>query len=263
MTTIGNEAFSGCTDLTSVTVRTIDPISIYPYTFTNRANATLYVPIGSKDAYETANYWKEFGVIEEYIMPETVSVSSANIRTYCSEYDLDFTEVPEVRAYIASGFSPSTGDLLLTRVYKVPAGVGLILKSEEGEYDIPHTVTDMYYANLLVGVLTPTTISPTEGGYVNYILTSAPSHGIGFYTISEAGEIGANKAYLRVPKKDANSRMKKLIFEDEEGYGDEAAGIETISENTNETFVFDLLGRPVQQPTKGIYIINGKKVIIK
>lgn len=43
------------------------PLSIGTSTFSNRANATLYVPVGSKAAYEAADYWKEFKEIIEFI----------------------------------------------------------------------------------------------------------------------------------------------------------------------------------------------------
>ena len=65
VTTIGVNAFSGCSNLTSVTVSIEKPISIISSVFPNRANTTLYVPMGSKAAYEAADYWKEFKVIEE------------------------------------------------------------------------------------------------------------------------------------------------------------------------------------------------------
>jgi hypothetical protein len=42
------------------------PPTISRYTFSYRANATLYVPNGSKEAFEAADYWKEFKSIEEY-----------------------------------------------------------------------------------------------------------------------------------------------------------------------------------------------------
>ena len=62
---IGDYAFSGCTGLTSVIVEISTPVSINKNIFTNRANATLYVPFGSKAAYEAADYWKEFKEIVE------------------------------------------------------------------------------------------------------------------------------------------------------------------------------------------------------
>ena len=65
VTRIGRYAFNDCSDLTSVTVKNPTPVAIESETFTNRANATLYVPAGSKAAYEGADYWKEFKEIVE------------------------------------------------------------------------------------------------------------------------------------------------------------------------------------------------------
>ena len=66
VTTIGYSAFAYCNSLTSVTVEWTTPVSISTSnTFSNRTNATLYVPYGSKAAYEAADYWKEFKEIVE------------------------------------------------------------------------------------------------------------------------------------------------------------------------------------------------------
>ena len=65
VTSIGGSAFSSCTNLTSVTMKNPTPVTIDSGTFSNRANATLYVPAGSKAAYEEAEYWKEFKEIVE------------------------------------------------------------------------------------------------------------------------------------------------------------------------------------------------------
>ena len=59
-----NGAFEDCQSLTSVTVANSTPIAISEATFTNRANATLHVPYGSKSVYESANYWKDFSIVE-------------------------------------------------------------------------------------------------------------------------------------------------------------------------------------------------------
>ena len=63
---ISENAFSGCNSLTSVTVENPIPVAITSNTFSNRANATLYVPAGSKAAYQAADYWKEFKEIVEF-----------------------------------------------------------------------------------------------------------------------------------------------------------------------------------------------------
>ena len=65
MTSIGSYAFHGCSGLTSVTVEISTPVVIEEETFSNIKNIILYVPVGSKAAYETANIWKDFGFILE------------------------------------------------------------------------------------------------------------------------------------------------------------------------------------------------------
>ena len=67
VTSIGSYAFSNCSKLTSVTVLNPTPIAtnVNQDPFTNKKNATLYVPKGSKSAYLTSVCWKEFKKIVE------------------------------------------------------------------------------------------------------------------------------------------------------------------------------------------------------
>ena len=91
VTSIGNYAFSGCSSLTSVTCDVITPLTITANTFTNRTNAILYVPSGSKLAYENAEFWQDFMEIIQPIPTEVaLTISGAGVGTYASPYDLDF-----------------------------------------------------------------------------------------------------------------------------------------------------------------------------
>lgn len=63
---IEDHAFFACDNLTSVKLGMTKPVEITSTTFTNRFNATLCVPKGSKAAYEKADFWKEFKEIIEY-----------------------------------------------------------------------------------------------------------------------------------------------------------------------------------------------------
>ena len=65
VTSIGDSAFGFCYSLVSVTVLNTTPVAITQNVFSNRTNTTLYVPVGSKDAYQAADYWKEFKEIIE------------------------------------------------------------------------------------------------------------------------------------------------------------------------------------------------------
>ena len=78
VTSIGDEAFIGCTALTTVTVKSPNPVNITAGVFPNRQNATLYVPAGSKAAYQAADYWKDFKTIVEII-----PFADANVKALC------------------------------------------------------------------------------------------------------------------------------------------------------------------------------------
>ena len=85
LTSIGHHAFQNCSGLIAVTMRGSTPIAITSDVFTNRANATLYVPVGAKDAYAAADYWKEFKKIEELI-----SFSDSRVKALCVQnWDTD------------------------------------------------------------------------------------------------------------------------------------------------------------------------------
>lgn len=77
--TIGNKAFYGDHNLTSVTVEATTPIAIAENVFTERENKTLYVPAGSKAAYEAADYWKDF---KEILEGGTESLYAGNVSAY-------------------------------------------------------------------------------------------------------------------------------------------------------------------------------------
>ena len=233
VTSIGSYAFYGCSALTRVSNLSETPQSIGSDVFSHRGNATLYVPSGCKSAYEAATYWQTF---KEIIEIPAVNVGSTGFATFCSPVDMDFSGVSDIKAYIASGFNPSTGTLVLTRVTEVPAGEGLYIVGDEGSYDVPATTTDMVYSNLLKGVTTATTISPT----------------------ASAGELAGGKAYLQLPTASvASVKAINVVFNDEE------TAIKDVEQSPNVQGIYNLQGQQVNAPRRGLYIINGKKVIIK
>ncbi|MCR4915066.1 MAG: leucine-rich repeat protein [Prevotella sp.] len=72
---LGRSSFD-CANLTTVVSPLKQPISIYDDTFSNRTNATLYVPVGWKNNYNVALYWKEF---DKIVDDDMVSMSPENI----------------------------------------------------------------------------------------------------------------------------------------------------------------------------------------
>jgi hypothetical protein len=67
VTEIHNYVFEGANSLTSVTIANPVPPELEEGSFPNRFGTTLYVPSGSLDDYKSAQYWKEFGTIEEMV----------------------------------------------------------------------------------------------------------------------------------------------------------------------------------------------------
>lgn len=145
-------AFQGCDMLNCVIMNRDTPLEISNGTFNDLESVlTLYVPAGCKAAYQAADNWKTFKDIVEI---NSITVGSTGYATFCSPKAMDFTDVEGIKAYIASGFNPETGTLVLTRVTEVPAGEGLYIVGTPGTYIVPETTTAMMYSNLLKGVTT-------------------------------------------------------------------------------------------------------------
>ena len=190
--------------------------------------------------------------------------ASSDMATFSCSQALDFTGVEGLKAYIASGFDGTT--VLLTRVEKVPANTGLLLLGTPGAtYKVPYAETTAYYSNLLKPVLTATTVAQTDGaGNTNYLLgKQGDPEEIGFYKAkSEGSAVGAQKAYLQLPSGAVAAGVKSVGF-----YFDDTTAVEEVpTEAAAPEGVFDIHGRKIpagQKLTRGIYIINGKKVSIK
>ena len=103
------------------------------------------------------------------------------------------------------------------------------------------------------GTLTGTTIAASTEGQTNYAF-----NGKAFVFVKNAIEVGPNKAWLSINTGEPSARIT-LVF-------DEATGVGSI-ENGKLTIDnwYDLNGRKLQgMPTKkGVYILNGKKVVVK
>ena len=198
------------------------------------------------------------------VVPPTVTMNASGIMTYASKTALDFTGIEGLTAYIVSAFDGTAGTLTLTPAGAVPAETGLLLKGTPSTtFTVPVAASASAPAqNYLVGVTDATTEVPvTTSTNTNFILANG-SYGIDWYTLSEAGAIGANKAYLRLPTS-ALSSSARLTME----FGD-ATGVDEMR-NENGERINDawytvngvrLSGKPTR---KGLYIFKGKKTVVK
>lgn len=219
--------------------------------------------------------------------------SFENYFTDCQEpemrYDLtgEFTNT-SLTAYAVDGSGFTSGQTTINftqlRYNVAQAGEGTIIKASTEDTNIPifcadvnTTATD--HTTSLVGVLENTYIERTDGDKRNYFFTNIagkvdPESGLpveeftssplGFYR-AVASTLGAHKSYLQLPLKQTNARSIIYINFDGEG---ETTGIRNLDNNATvqqEGAYYTLTGiRLNGKPSvKGIYILNGKKVMIK
>ena len=265
VTTINHHAFDKIDNIEGVYCYATDVPTTNGLIFDEYAmsQTTLHVPAGSIDAYKASDDWNGFKVIvaiEEETTEDEIKITSAGQTTWCSAYDLDFTGIEGIKAYTAGGYDRVSGTIWLMRVNQVPANEGILIIGTPGEYHVPHKSTGTYYANLMVGTIQPITIYETDGDYTNYYLSSGDS-GVGFYKVNGSVDLKANRAYLPLLKgtTQAGTRFIGLGFEDDGTTNLTPA----LSKGEGEGAWYTLQGQRVAKPGKGIYIRNGKKVVIK
>ena len=271
------DAFEDCSKLTSVTFR---GNSVYCYGRPFKSVGTpanpcfLNVPddfnYSEEEVDTSADYFMWFGgyftlndnsTVDPDLKTDIV-IGSNGVATYCSDYDLDFSEVTDFVACIATGYNKKTGNIIVQSVNDAPAGTGLYLKGKPGTYEVPCVVSGSYFINMLVGTNDNTVISPIDGEYVNLILYDG-SYGVNFYTLGGDHEMGAHKAYLQIPSSvigsSAGANYVGIEFEDG------MTGISETPKGTTDTKWFTLDGRRLngKPAVKGVYVTGGRKVVIK
>lgn len=154
-------------------------------------NVALFDEYGCLVSIETA----EFEVTANM---ETITLPSLGCGTYSSTNDLDFSGLKAIKAYIASGYDVEKEVILLTRVYKVPAGTGLIVMGKAESYDVPQSKIKYVYANMLKGIVAPQTVTQASEGFTHFLLKEG-EQGAAFYQLEADAEVPAGSVYLAIP----------------------------------------------------------------
>ena len=129
--------------------------------------------------------------------------------------------------------------------------VSIVVSSEEADnvdYDSEH----------FKGTLVDKTFTDEDmEGADHYVLNGGSS----FVWVKDAGTLAAGKCWIQLEKSPANARSLSIVFE--EGTTTGINAVKTAA-GTEDAAVYDLQGRRVMEPTKkGLYIVNGKKVVMK
>ena len=183
----------------------------------------------------------------------TLSVSAAEWSTVILGYN---AVIPEnVTCYAVSSIN---GDwATLSEVEGIlPANTAVFVNAAQGDYTFTYTATAAEATSMLAGTLYNKNIEPAANARI-YVL-SIVNGVVGLYPakVNEEGTVfnNANKAYLEI------ASASKAIQFNFEG----TTGIENVQGADAEAVIYDLTGRRVQQMNAaGIYIVNGKKVLVK
>ncbi len=179
---------------------------------------------------------------------QIITVGEDGSMTYGLNRGLDFSSAEGIKAYIVDKID---GDFYTVKeIEKVPASTGIIIKAKAGEYEVAYCDDAEEVDNNLLEIVTPgVRVLPGSFVYQN------GQDGLGFYKLTEATTLPENSVYL--PGEVSESEFIK-----------ETNDITTVvSEISTEASlpkaVYDLSGRKVSYPERGIYIIDGRTVIVK
>ena len=190
-----------------------------------------------------------------------VEISEYNYATF---YANEAMTVPEnVTAYVATTvpeIEDGVGTISMTAIDDdvVPAQTGALIRGAKGKYIFTETSASgtPVTGNMLVGYAGAEEYAevalPTDGS-TNYIL-SVKDGKVGFYKKDAAFKVYNNKAYLQVP----GAAGARAIYFD---FGGETGILETENGEVKTENCYDLSGRRVVKAQKGVYIVNGVKVV--
>ena len=211
----------------------------------------------------------------------SVTIGSDEVATFSSAKDLDFT-ASGLSVYYASAVT--TGLVTLTKVDNNTTWnyQGYILKGAEGTYTIPVTKsatwpgTDYLRAHVSEGLVYRSVYSGYEGEgeeadkireCYRYIFAKDNSDGkIAFFKLTSDYTLAAHRAYLETetditPSSNQGGARLVLRFEDEDdptAIGEVKSAAQPVK---TDNVYYNLKGQRVEKPTKGIYILNGRKVL--
>lgn len=220
--------------------------------------STAEVQFGTPDAtdwrgvnIQTGDYVGTINVKNASLHPvvegRLVEVGDAGYSTFSAN------KAVKMRGVTAYAAKFSGGSIVLTPVTEIPAGAGVIIEAAADNYKVPviESASDLSDNDLLVS-----DGSITGDGSTIYALGKIGDN-VGFAKVKSGVTIPAGKAYLVI-----NSGAREFI-----GFGidDEPTAVKQIESSKMsvkaDNQYYNLAGQRVTNPTKGIYIVNGKKII--
>lgn len=207
-----------------------------------------------------ANNYNLYGSADSYIL----KVSAAGATTLVVPFNLAAEKIPEGMKVYDLTFDGTT--ITATKVNSITANKPVLINAPQGEYRLesgidPFATLDFStYTSTTNGALTGVYNTTLPYSYVPagaYVLQNA-ANGLGFYQVENENtiKITSFRAYLTAP---SSARMINIVYTD-----NETTAISEVEDKTDgDASIHSLSGQLVKKAAKGIYVKNGKKVIIK
>ena len=247
------------------------PFTLTSSSFGNQSTLKIHIPVDRSFAFKPVTGWSSYSdkIVED------LQIGPSGYTTFYLENE-NFKVPDGCTAYIITGVTPSgniaTPDNAIVKAFSagkiIPKQTGFILQGTPNStivYQANVTgIEEDVTGNLLVGTATEREIS--GAGYKYYVLSNSGDQGLGFYKQGTRGgtsiKLKAHRAGLRLTESIARAKSFFIDF-DAARENANVAGIRNIGQEAEgrDNVIYDLQGRRVKNPTHGIYIINGKKVI--
>lgn len=193
-----------------------------------------------------------------------VSIGEDGIATFSYSSNLSF-ENTGITPYYAS--SVSKGTVKLTPMTTTWGWQGYVLKGDPGIYYVP-TVDDEHaqypaQPNYLKQMAGGGSVAASTEGTYHYIFAKDKSDNtkIGFFKLTSNYTLAAHRAYLETETDIKPVTEARVVL----NFDDDPTAIAEIKNEVKEVqqdnVYYNLNGQRVEKPTKGIYILNGKKVL--
>lgn len=233
------------------------------FVFQNVANDNGYKCL-HQDAGQKVVGWEAGAEASKwYVVPATTLDVNLNVvgdKTYATTYlPFDVKLPADVKAYIVN--QAADGVATVSEVDDIPANQGVVLVGQNASATSValtlSTASADCTGNLLSGTNPQLTID--EAAKANYFIFGNGDNGVGFYHPNST-TLKENRAFLPAGNVSAGSSASGFRLD----FGGEITGIDAAiqADDANATY-YDLSGRRVNRPAKGLYVKDGKKIYVK
>lgn len=240
----------------SIADGTADQVGVYTYINNYGKGGTKTAVVAGDKEFPLYRFSDMLTKVEIYSPKTTVTVnvSNAGYATYATTNNVIVPSDVEVMTVKVNEDNTSISLNKVEAGTVIPANTGILVNAAQGDYNFAVTSKDgdELPPNNLVAATKA--VTSDDAKYKYFALTKLSDGKVGFAKVAKGVVIPAGKAYLMVE----NGSPAKFF-----GLDGEATGINSVKTAKADGAYYTLEGVKTTKPVKGLYIHNGKKIIVK